>query len=1300
MCVLQFRWAGYRGPCSPALLLLLLLIPLSFLSSTPPFAQGAIHIPKNYKVHNISQPPVLTEMPASYTAFSRDDINLTCEATGNPTPMFRWVKDGNEFGSERTGSGSLRAEEDEPLSTYQGTYRCYASNNLGTAMTHAVQLIIEPQPILPKQRRIHKKAEEGESMILPCNPPKSSIRPNIHWMDSEMFHITRNDRVVKGLDGNLYFANILKSDSRDDYTCHAQYPDARTILPNEPVTLTVISSNDVVSNRKPHLFHPSGLHSSVLTVRGNSLTLECIPRGLPTPTVEWRKKDGNIKDTGAQLKNFNRWLHFRSISQEDDGEYECKASNSQGSAVHSFTVTVEAKPYWVKEPQSLLYAPGETVRLDCQAEGIPTPTITWSINGLHLTEVDKDPRRTVSGGVLILRDVEFADTAVYQCEAFNKHGSILTNTYIYVIELPPQILSSDGVVYQVIEGRNASLDCETFGSPRPHVTWEGDGMLPLLSDSRVSLLTNGTIELSNVGHDDSGTYTCSIRHTNISIMAHLEVLNRTVILNGPQHVRTLNGTSALLDCHFYKDPRLLDPQIVWKRDGAKILESSPDDKYIIFENATLKLTYVQLEDTGNYSCEVITSKDHVAATGSITVVARPDPPHSLTLSDVQDRSLTLSWKPGRSHNSHITEFIVEAREEQHTPERKWRWEEWKWVSGDINHLELMLQPYSTYRFRVIGVNEAGRSEPSQHSEAHTTPPAVPDGNPTGVHSDSTDPGFLVISWDEMDRLTHNAPGFEYKVSWRQAEGSNQFWSHGTTKGPPFVVNGTGTYTPFEIKVQAVNSLGEGPAPVPEIGHSGEDTPLEAPGDVTVKVINSTASVRWETPQGVRGLLLGYRLYIKRLGSQSGRGRRALGHMHHRAERERDGGVEHGMGKEQENRVVEVGSMKNSEEVTGLRLYSRYELSVTAFNSKGEGPHSPPYHFSTPEGAPGPPASLRLDSPSETSITLYWTPPIHTNGVLLGYFVQFKQDMEGSTVEVEEIMDPSLTHHVWDGLDPHSSYIFTVTARTAAGEGPPITRKGTTLLDGVPPTNISCQEGETYFNLSWVPGERHRNHGFQFRYLKMNGEGTMEGRDGGEKDNWVESEMVNSTQGFYSLAGLQPGTKYWLTIMHRNYTHWKEQVKTKGPELSEVAGGFATQGWFIGLISAIVLLMLILLILCFIKRSKGGKYAVKDKEDGQVDSEARPMKDETFGEYSDGDEKRSISQPSLCVGSKLGSDDSLAEYGNSVDIQFNEDGSFIGQYSGREPVHHGNESSGPASPVNPVPPPPIAPSMSTFLDRPS
>lgn len=48
-------------------------------------------------------------------------------------------------------------------------------------------------------------------------------------------------------------------------------------------------------------------------------------------------------------------------------------------------------------------------------------------------------------------------------------------------------------------------------------------------------------------------------------------------------------------------------------------------------------------------------------------------------------------------------------------------------------------------------------------------------------------------------------------------------------------------------------------------------------------------------------------------------------------------------------MVAVQGRKTSAEVTGLRLFSLYELSVAAFNSKGEGPHSLPHHFSTPEG---------------------------------------------------------------------------------------------------------------------------------------------------------------------------------------------------------------------------------------------------------------------------------------------------------------------------------------------------------------
>ncbi|XP_033485428.1 neural cell adhesion molecule L1.1-like isoform X1 [Epinephelus lanceolatus] len=1288
MCVSQHRWTGYRGPCSPALpLILLLLLPLSFLSSMPPFAQGAIHIPKDYKVHKMLQPPLLTKMPTSYTAFSLEDIYLPCEASGNPTPTFRWMKDGKLFGSEHNESGTLYAEEEEPLELYEGKYRCFASNTLGTAMTQTIQVIVEAQPVMAKQQKIHLRAFEGESMVLTCRPPQSSDPPLIHWMDKKMVHIKQSERVMVGQDGNLYFSDLLKSDTRDDYTCNAQYTAARTVLPDTPIRLTVMPSNDVSQVRVPRLFRPTGTHTTIMALRENSVTLECIPTGLPTPVVKWKKKDGHMHETSGKLEAHDRWLHFESITQNDDGEYECTASNNVGSVSHAFTLTVEAAPYWVKEPQNLLYSPGETVRLECQAEGIPTPAITWSINGQPVTEVDADPRRSIAEGVLILRDVEFADTAVYQCEATNKHGAILLNTYLYVVELPPQILSSDGVVYRVTEGGDVMLHCESFGSPRPHVTWEGGDKLPLLSDPRVSLLTNGTIELSGASHDDTGEYTCSIKHSNISISAHLEVFNRTQILTEPQHLRTLRGTNALLDCDFYKDPQLLQYRIIWSKDGLELQESSPDDKYTIFENGTLKVTNVHPEDNGVYSCEVKTDLDRVKASGSITVVARPDPPKDLFLSDIEDHSLTLSWIPGHSHNSPIIEFIVEAREEQHSEEGQWKWEEWKKVSGEFNHLELTLHPYCTYRFRVIAINEIGNSDPSKPSEHRSTPPAVPDKNPTGVRSESIDPKTLIITWDEMDKRLHNGQGFQYKVYWRQAGGADVRWNTADVQSPPFMVNNTGTYTPFEIKVQAVNSLGAGPPPRPEIGHSGEDVPEEAPTGVTTTVINSTVRVKWNEAKNVRGLLLGYKIYIRRMGPHGGRLRRSLGKVHH----EKEDRSERGKDRDRGSRVVVVHGMKTSEEVTGLQLYSQYELSVAAFNSKGGGPHSPPHHFSTPEGAPGPPASLTFDSPSEKSLILYWTPPVEPNGVLLGYMVQYQEEVESrdSLLQMEIISDPSVTHIILDSLDPSSYYIFKVIARTAAGDGPPITRRGATLLDGVPPSNISIISSNTSLNLSWVPGERDRNHGFIIRYMR---------KSLGAK--WEESEVVNSTQGFYSLKGLQPGSQYHLMIKHENDTMWEDVKWTMGPVPSEMPGGFATQGWLIGLISAIVLLVLILLILCLIKRSKGGKYAVKDKEDKEVDSEARPMKDETFGEYSDADEKRSDSQPSLCGESKLGSDDSLAEYGDSVDIQFNEDGSFIGQYSGRGPVTHGNESSGPASPVNAVPPPPIAPSMSSILNRPS
>ncbi|XP_016121606.1 neural cell adhesion molecule L1.1-like [Sinocyclocheilus grahami] len=136
-------------------------------------------------------------------------------------------------------------------------------------------------------------------------------------------------------------------------------------------------------------------------------------------------------------------------------------------------------------------------------------------------------------------------------------------------------------------------------------------------------------------------------------------------------------------------------------------------------------------------------------------------------------------------------------------------------------------------------------------------------NPENVTTMSTDSDSMVITWQELEQQQFNGPGFKYKIYWRQASGRSPHWKESSASNPPFIVNGTGTFIPFEIKVQAVNELGAGPEPDADIGYSGEDLPLEAPSEVAVTELNKTAVlVRWSpvSMESVRGHLLGYKVH--------------------------------------------------------------------------------------------------------------------------------------------------------------------------------------------------------------------------------------------------------------------------------------------------------------------------------------------------------------------------------------------------------------------------------------------------------
>ncbi|XP_077452823.1 neural cell adhesion molecule L1.2 isoform X1 [Stigmatopora argus] len=1228
----------------------LLPIILSLLFLAVHSSLATIHIPSNYHISDLKRPPVIITQPESVTLFSIEDLVMTCEAIGSPPPIFRWTKDGEEFDpgtdpelkvTERPGSFAFYTLSNnvDSLKNYQGKYVCYASNELGTAVSNEATLRTDAPPTQQKEKKVHVRSEEGSSIVLKCNPPESSMEPIIHWMDWKLHHINQSERVMLGKDGNLYFAHLKTTDSRNDYTCNVQFLATRTILAKEPVILTVTPSNSVLRNRRPHMMRPTGSRSTYHALRGQTLELECIVQGYPTPKVLWLRKDGEMSELRIAKEKYDRRLRFTNISESDAGEYQCLAENSQGKSAHTYIVAVEASPYWTKEPVSRLYAPGENVRLDCQAEGIPSPTITWTINGTPLSSTDRDARRTLTpSGSLILADVNFGDTAIYQCKASNKHGDILSNTNVYVIELPPQILTEDGNIYTVTEGQKVLLECDNFGSPKPKITWKSGRESFLLADSRINPLTTGGLQIFNVTHDDEGYYTCSVQNTNLSINAELEVLNRTVIQSPPQNLKVQPGQTAIFTCLFQVDPKLASPLIQWRKNNQKLFESDNDMKYT-FKGPDLIISNTEPKDQGNYMCQVITNLDMAVATATLTLHDRPDPPTLLQLTHPKKRAITLSWTPGDEHNSPVIAYVIEF-EDQVSNEQGW--EELSKVSGNDNRASLSLWPYMSYRFRVIAINGVGKSAPSKPTEIHSTTPEVPDRNPEDVRSESADPDTLVINWEEMDKRDYNGPGFKYHVLWRSVVGSGPDWHPNNTTAPPLVVTKIGNFSAFEIKVQAVNEYGEGPEPDPVIGYSGENFPLEAPMNVGMDILNSTAiKVTWSPidRETVRGHLLGYRLHLTRFGPRG----------HHVARKAREPKI---------TVIVETGANEERKVIGDLQPYSHYTLTVSVFNSKGDGPHSEMLPFETEEGVPHPPTSLALDSPSETEMTLRWTPPSQPNGILVGYRLQYQQIVESddSPMQVEEIDDPTSSHFTLKGLDRHSHYRFYLRGRTTAGEGEPIVREGATTLDGTPPVNISVSPGENFANISWFSMKRHRNVQFLIQYLKKNG-----------ANKWKNTEKVDSSRSFYQLQGLRPGSHYHLHFTHSNVTFFQTEIDTLGTGVTEVQPSIATQGWFIGLVSAIVLLLLILLILCFVRRNKGGKYSVKDKEEGPMDSEARPMKDETFGEYrsleSDLEEKRTASQPSLCEESKLCSEDNLDFNGSSVlTTEVNLDESLASQLS--------------------------------------
>ncbi|XP_056655525.1 neuronal cell adhesion molecule isoform X19 [Monodelphis domestica] len=1124
---------------------------------------------------DLVQPPTITrQSPKDYIIDPRENIEIQCEAKGKPPPSFSWTRNGTHFDIDKdplvkmlpnSGTLVISITIEGKAETYEGVYQCTARNERGAAISNNIVIRPSRSPLWTKEKLEQITILKGQSLVLPCRPPLGLPPPIIFWMDNSFQRLPQSERVSQGLNGDLYFSNVLPEDTREDYICYARFNHTQTIQQKQPISVKVHSTKSYIE-RPPKLLTPEGRTSHKEELRENVLSLECIAEGLPTPSINWTKEDGELPINRTFYKNFKKTLNIIHVSEADSGKYKCTARNSLGFVEHTISVTVKAAPYWITAPRNLVLSPGEDGTLICRANGNPKPNISWLINGVPIEMAPDDPSRKIDGDTILFSDVQESSSAVYQCNASNEYGYLLANAFVNVLAEPPRILTEVDLRYQVITDRPAMLDCAFFGSPIPTIEWFKGTKGSVLQENTYVFHDNGTLEIPVAQKESADTYTCVVR--NKLGMAkndvHLEVKDPTRIIKQPEYKIVQRGGRVSFECTVKHDPTLI-ATLTWLKDYGEL----PNDGRFSIDNDHLVIMNISDEDDATYTCVANTSLDIVSASAMLRVVDRPNPPFDLELTSFLERSVQLSWIPGEENNSPITEFIIEYEDAFHEPGI---WHHQTDVPGIQTTAELKLSPYVKYSFRVIAVNSIGRSLPSEASEYYMTKAAEPEENPTAVEGIGSEPDNLVITWQPLKGFDSNGPGLQYKVSWRQKDGDDEWTSVVVANVSKYIVSGTPTFVPYLVKVQALNNVGFAPEPGIIIGHSGEDLPMVAPSNVRVNVVNSTlAEVHWEPvpPKSIRGHLKGYRIYYWKVKNSSKRNRRHV-----------------------EKKILTFNGNKTHGMLPGLEPFSHYTLNVRVVNGKGEGPASVDQVFNTPEGVPGAPLFLKIVNPTLDSLTLEWDPPSHPNGILTAYTLKFQPI--NSTHELGPLVDlkipANMTSLILRNLSYSTRYKFYFYAQTAAGTGSPITEEAVTTVDEA-----------------------------------------------------MASRQVD----------------------------------------------IATQGWFIGLMCAVALLILILLIVCFIRRNKGGKYPVKEKEDAHADPEIQPMKEDdgTFGEYSDAEDHKPLKKgsrtPSDRTVKKEDSDDSLVDYGEGVNGQFNEDGSFIGQYSGKkekEPAE-GNESSEAPSPVN-------------------
>ncbi|XP_039392164.1 neurofascin isoform X5 [Mauremys reevesii] len=1137
-----------------------------------------------------------------------------------------------------------------------------------------IQSELPQPPTITKQSVKDYIVDPRDNIFIECEAKGNPI-PTFSWTrNGKFFNVAKDPKVsMQRRSGTLvidFRGGGRPEDYEGEYQCSAR---------NEYGT--ALSSKILLQVSRSPLWPKE--HLDLVEIdEGSPLTLKCNPPpGLPPPVIFWMSSSMEpIHQDKRVSQGQNGDLYFSNVMLQDaQTDYSCNARFHFTHTIQQknpYTLKVQTKnphnetsfrnhtdmysargvmettpsfmyPYGTSSNQIVLR--GVDLLLECIASGVPAPDIMWYKKGGELP-TDKTKLENFNKALRIT-NVSEEDSGEYFCLASNKMGSIRHTISVRVKAAPYWLDEPQNLI--LAPGEDGRLVCRANGNPKPTIQWLVNGEPIEAAPPNPSREVAGdTIVFRDTQIGSSAVYQCnaSNEHGYLLANAFVSVLDVPPRILAPRNqlIKVIQYNRTRLDCPFFGSPI---PTLRWFKNGQG--SALDGENYQRHENGSLEINMARKEDQGIYTC--VATNILGKAENQVRLEIK-DPTRIVRGPEdlIVKRGSMVRLDCRIKHDSTLKLMVTWLKDD--TP---------LYIGNRMKKEDDGLIIYGIAEkdqgdYTCVASTELDKDSAKAFLTVLERPERPRDLELTDLAERS-----VRLTWIPGD--DNNSPITDYVVQFEEDKFQPGLW-HNHSRYPGSVNSAVlrlSPYVNYQFRVIAVNEVGSSLPSLPSeryhtIGASPEINPTGVQGAGTQK---NNMEITWTPLNATQAYGPNLRYIVKW--------------------RQRD------TRESWRNETVRT----TRHVVWNTPIYVPYEIKVQAENDFGRAPEPDLIIGYSGEDYPkAAPTDIRLKVINSTAVSLQWSRvyPDTVQGQLKEYRAYFWREssllknlwVSKKRQSVGFVGDRQ--RGIVSRLFPYSNYKLEMVVVNGRGDGPRSEIKEFTTPEGVPSApryfRIRQPNLET-ITLEWDHPE-HPNGiltGYNLRYQAFNG--TKTGR--------TLAETFSPNQTRFTLQRTDPISRYRFFLRARTQVGDGESIVEESPApLNEAYTknhvDIATQGWFIGLMCAIALLVLILLIVCFIKRSRGGKYPVREKVE-VLDHEDHKVDDPSF-DYSDEDNKEPPgSHTSLDGTIKQESDDSLVDYGEGGEGQFNEDGSFIGQYTVKKDKEEteGNESSEATSPVNAI-----------------